>query len=438
MEDIIVQDILDNPLEAVQLFKSRGSTQDFKSLLEQYHPETHRIQDKRHRPSKIINTPQGAMEKDVSRLSLPFQKIIVDRAAAFLVGEIGLMASPDGETQERMVEVLKEIWHDNKLDYRTRQMARIWMSETEVAEYWYFNGDPVRMRMQIWAHSAGDSFYPYFNEYGDMEAFGRGYKIGEYEYLDVWTDDQFYSYIKRTHWEIDKKEPNRLGKIPIVYYQRKRPEWADVQDLIERYETMISNFADQNDYFAAPIVKVRGQVHGFADKGEQGKMIILEENADASYLTWDQAPAAIALEKDTLQELIYSMTQTPDISFKQMQGLGNITGVALRMMFLDAKLKSLKHQEEFGEGVQRRINLMKAGSLMLNTDVSDLRVQPEFEFYMPQNEQELISMLVTASGGRAVMSRKTAVQNNPFVVNHNKEMEDLQEDEAGDFGNIIP
>ncbi len=439
MEDIDIREIMEKPNEAVQLFKSRHSGQDFEAFAKEYDPDKHLIHDTAIRPDKVITTSKGTTKRSVARLSLPFQRIIVDRAAAFLIGEgVNLNATPDNDQQKNMVDRLKEVWHDNKLDYRTRQMARLWMSETEVAEYWYFNGDPTRMRVEIWAHSMGDSLYPYFNEYGDMEAFGRGYKVGEAEYLDVWTAETYISYRKYTNWEEDKREPNKMGKIPVVFYQRERTEWADVQSLIERYETMVSNFADQNDYFAAPMIKVRGVVTGLPQKDEQGKVLTLEENADASYLTWDQAPEAIRLEKETLQELIYSMTQTPDISFKQMQGLGNITGIALRMMFMDAKLKALKHQEEFGEGLQRRVNIMKRGMEMLHTDVADVWVEPEFVFYMPQNTQELMGVLTAGVGNRAVMSRETAVRNNPFVMDVEKEMADIKDDEAGDFGNIIP
>ncbi len=228
----------------------------------------------------------------------------------------------------------------------------------------------------------------------------------------------------------------------MIYYDRDRPEWHDAQDLIERFETLISNFADRNDYFGSPMIVVKGKVTGFAEKGEQGKMITAEQDAEINYLTWDQAPESIKLEKDTLQELIFAVTQTPDISFQQMKGLGaNISGIALELMFLDAMLKALKHQEIFGEMMQRRINLLKKGMTLISTSlekVSGFMIEPEFTFYMPRNLQEQINMLVTATGGRAIMSRKTAVENNPFVVNSETEFEDIKDDEAGDFGNILP
>lgn len=442
------------PNEIVSEIKMSRKTINHRVNLEQYEPSTHAIHDATRRKPKLITTDRGTELKDVARLSLPFQKIIVDRAAAFLIGEgLDLQAQPDGDTQELMMDMLWRTWHDNKLDYKTRQMARIWMSETEVAELWYFDEKPEawdginipvggkqRMRMQVLAHSLGDNIYPYFDEYGDMKAFGRGYKVNKREYFEVYTAEEIIKYEYKDGWKEYERQQNLLGKIPVVYYAKDQPEWADVQPLIERYEEMLSNFADANDYFASPIVKVRGQVKGFAEKGEQGKIITMDENADASYLTWDQSPTAIQLEKETLQELIYSMTQTPDISFKQMQGIGNLAGIALKMMFLDAKLKTFKHQEEFGEGIQRRINLLKAGMALVSTSVeaaTAMHVEPVFKFYLPDNLSETINTLMAATGNRAVLSRKTAVGLNPLVLDEVKELENLNEDDAGQFGNLF-
>jgi SPP1 family phage portal protein len=124
-----------------------------------------------------------------------------------------------------------------------------------------------------------------------------------------------------------------------------------------------------------------------------------------------------------------------------MNAIGNVSGIALKLMFMDAKLKTLKHQETFGEGVQRRVNLIKKGMALINTAVESaqsLQITPQFEFYLPSNEQELINMLVTSTGGKAIISQKTAVGINPFVTNAATEMEVLNDEAAGQFGNIFP
>lgn len=442
------------PNEIVNEVRSKKKSIDHQTYLDQYDPEQHEIHNKVTRPKKTIKTDDGGTRfVDVARLSIPFQQIIVDRAAAFLIGEgITLVSQPDTDQENTLYDMMKKTWFENKLDYLSKEMARIWMSETEVAELWHFRekpetwagmglSDSVKMAMsvQVLAHSKGDSLYPYFDERGDMIAFGRGYKVNKEDRFDLYTAEKITRFTKKSNW-IGEEEKNPLGKIPIIYYSRQRTEWAHVQHLIERFETMLSNFADSNDYFASPMVKIKGEVKGFAQKGEQGKLITLEENADADYLTWDQAPESIRLEKETLQELIFSMTQTPDISFAQMKGIGNITGIALKLMFLDADLKAKKHLENFGQGMQRRINLLKKGITIVNTateQAAGLQIEPEFRFYLPENEQELINMLVTAAGNRAIMSRKTAVSFNPYVLDVEKELENINEDEAGEFGNLM-
>ncbi len=444
MEELTIQDIMAQPADlVVQAFKERQAVVDYKTYAKQYDPDQHDVHDETIRPKKIIKKDGATVAQDVTRLSMPFQKIIVDRAAAFLIGNgINIITDPASDAEQEAVNQLKKIWHDNKCDYRSRQIARVWMSETEAAEYWYIhekNGE-LKPRIQVWARSMGDDLYPYFDEYGDLAAFGRGYKIGGIEHLDVWTSEWIYSYrnIDRV-WITQDPVRNVVGKIPVIYYSRERPEWSDVQPMIDRYEKMISNYSDANDYFASPMIVVKGQVHGFAEKGEQGKIITTQENADVRYLTWDQAPEAIRLEEELLRNGIMSLSQTPDISFREMKGLGSaISGTALEMMFMDAMLKSLKHQEEFGEGVQRRMNLIKAIMQTIDPTAPDIHVEPEFVFYMPRNEEELVRMLVTATGNRAILSQKTAVENSPFTINAERELEEVKADEAGFFGNIVP
>jgi SPP1 family phage portal protein len=445
MEDLTINEVMDQPADVVvQTFKAREAIIDYKKYMSQYDPRGHDIHDENIRPKKVIKKNDTTALQDVTRLSMPFQKIIVDRAAAFLIGNgVNIISDPASGAEQDTVNTIKKIWHDNKCDYKSRQIARTWMSETEVAEFWYIHEDKnkeLKPRMQVWARSMGDSLYPYFDEYGDLIAFGRGYKIGNVEFLDVWTAEHVYNYqyVEKT-WLLQEKKVNQTGKIPVIYYTREAPEWSDVQPLIDRYEKMISNYSDANDYFASPMVVVKGKVHGFAEKGEQGKMITVEENADVRYLTWDQAPEAIKLEEELLRNGIMSLSQTPDISFREMKGLGSaISGTALEMMFMDAKLKTLKHQEEFGEGIQRRLNLIKAIIRVMDSGTADVHVEPEFVFFMPRNEEELVRMLVTGTGNRAIISQKTAVENSPFTINAERELEEVKADEAGFFGNIVP
>lgn len=200
-------------------------------------------------------------------------------------------------------------------------------------------------------------------------------------------------------------------------------------------ETLLSNFADTNDYFGSPMIAVTGKVLGLAEKGEQGKVLQIEKEGNAEYLSWDHAPESVKLEIETLLELIYTCTQTPNISFSQMKGLGNLSGVALKLMFMDAHMKVENKIELFGEMFQRRLNLIKAicskaVDTSLEAEAKLLNIEPVFKPYMPRNDKEEMDTLTTATGGKAVLSRKTAITNNLFVSDPDMELEEILKEEA--------
>jgi SPP1 family phage portal protein len=224
----------------------------------------------------------------------------------------------------------------------------------------------------------------------------------------------------------------------VIYYSQELPEWSDVQDLIERMEKLISNHADSNDYFGSPTVFLEGEIEGFATKGEAGKVIQGKSGAKASYLTWDQAPESIKLEYSNLRSLIFDLTDTPDISIENMKSLGVFSGIALKMLFLGAHLKASEKEEIFGKGIQRRINYIKSALAVINVataGAATMAITPSFEYFLPKNNEELVTLLNTATGGKATMSTQTAEKNNPYVDDPEKEMVLIQEEGLNDENN---
>lgn len=433
-----LQPLLEKPDELKKAVEAEKKPLVKPDDLKQYDPKCHAINDPAKRPDKIVTTDQGSSDVKVARLPIPLQKRIVRLAAAFLCGNpIELVATATDTQEGDLLSVIKKTWKDNKLDYKSKQLAKMMMSETECAELWYtekaeekFWADTpndktnvrFKLRMKIIAPSLGDSLFPIFNSSGDMIAFGRGYKLREggkdKEHFDVYTADRMYYFSKTdTGWKEYKNEENPIKKIPVIYYSQPYPEWYDVQEMIDRLEKLISNHADTNDYHGSPTVKVRGNVKGFAKKGESGKIIELEgENADANYMEWNHATDSIKLEAETLMNLIHSLTDTPNISFEQMKGLGTFSGIALKMLFLGAHLKAADHEENFGQSVQRRINYIKAAMAIINIDFENvsLDVAPKFTYFLPKNELEMIEMLTAAVTG-GIMSKQTAIEKNPLV-----------------------
>lgn len=436
----------DNFGEIIQAIQQQAPAKDISDYLKQADVLGHDVMDTAKRLDKLKKTEQGSSLVKVARLPVSFQKIIANRAAAFLCGNpIKLHSQPADQTETDFLSVFNRSWDSNKLDYKSLMLAQYLCTETECAELWYFvpadenywsgtefEGIKFRLKVLILANSKGDSLFPILDATGDMIAFGRKYQIKNgdktEQHYDLYLSNVIYNGIQQGGgWQITST-PNPVGKIPVIYYSQDKPEWYDVQTLIERFETTISNQADTNDYFGSPMVKISGTVVGMPQKDDSGKVIQLENGADANYLTWDQSPEATKNENDLLQKLIYTLTDTPDISFENMKGLGTFSGIALKMLFMGAHLKaSLKASGGFGESIQRRINYLKAALVTINQKYApaySLNITPEFDYFLPKNILEQITFLTDAVGaGKPIMSQESAVRMNPLVDDANKEID---------------
>lgn len=429
-------------------------------------PYEHDVMKTAKRPDKVINVCDeegkviGTKSVPVARIATDLQQLIVKRAVSFLFGnDVNLTIDYEGSDEEadNILHSVKRVMAEAKTRSLNRQLARDVMTSTEGAEIWYFAdseqhnryGFPCdkKLRCTIVSPRNGNTLYPYFNEQGDMVAFSRQFsneKTGK-GYFETYTDELHYLFSNENGaWEIVEGYPqeHNFGKIPCIYSCQKNPEWHDVQPLISRLETLLSNFADTNDYHAAPKIFVTGDIKGWSQKGESGAIIEGSEGATAQYLSWSQAPESVKLEISTLLNLIYTLTQTPDISFDNVKGL-NTSGVALKMLFMDAHLKVQDKSEVFGEHLQRRVNVVMAmlASLAPADFANSLRsaiIEPEIIPYMIEDEASKVNTIMMATGQKAIMSRKTGVEALGYVNDTSAEIDRIEsEDNASNMSNLF-
>ncbi len=227
---------------------------------------------------------------------------------------------------------------------------------------------------------------------------------------------------------------NPIGKIPIVYAVKEQTEYEDVQDLIERLELLLSNFADTNDYHASPKIFVKGQITGFSKKGETGAIVQGGENTDAKYLSWQHAPESVKLEIETLLNLIYTLTQTPDVSFNNLKNVGNIAEKSIRLMFLDAHLKVADQMEIFEEYLERRISIIKSfiatSNLSLEETINNVEIDNTVIPYMLNDKAEQLEFIMTATGNKQILSTKTAVEKLGLVDDTEEELKQIREENS--------
>jgi len=464
-----------------KLKKGRNAPEpDMDTYLSQLEPSKHDIFDKVKRPDKIVkidnpNQPENHQSLDVgyiggeseqtkpepvARIALAIQKLIVKRSVSFTFGNpVTLNAEPENENEKSVLKAVKGILFDTKSRTVNRKVAREIFSTTEAAEYWYPVEKPTekygfkskwKLRVAVFSPKNGDKLYPYFDETGDMIAFSREFIIEDKEgkkktYFETYTDEEHRMWIQEDNeWTMVDGYPKQiiLGKIPVIYGRQDFVEWEDVQWLINRLETLLSNFADTNDYHASPKIVVKGELVGFTKKGESGSILQLDgDGAEARYLSWEHAPESVRLEIDNLLRMIYTITQTPDISFDSVKGIGAVSGIALKLLFLDAHLKVQEKMEIFDDYLQRRMSIIQAYLAQFNTGLKSacesLTIEPEIVPYMIDDEKAKVDLLMAANGGKPVASQKLTVQQLGWVDDADSEYKQiLDEQNASEYVDV--
>ena len=402
--------------------------------------------------NKVINTGGKKYRTEkVARVALAIQKLIIGRAAAFLFGNAPRYNSTQTNDNEKAVaKALDRILVDAKTIPLNQKIARLVFGYKECAEMWY----PVesaharygfksqfKMRVTLFSPALGDTLYPYFDEFGDMIAFSREFsKTDEkgvvHTFFETFTDAWHYLWaLTGTGYEMVEgfPKPNPINKIPVIYGYQDHFETEDVDSLISRLETLLSNFADTNDYHASPKIFTTGVIKGWSKKGESGAVIEGEKDATMQYVSWQNAPESVKLEIETLLKMIYTITQTPDISFDAVKGL-NVSGIALKLLFMDAHLKVNVKREIFDDYLTRRANILLRYIAQMNTSLAaaaeSLIVEPEIIPYIITSEKDDLDYWMAANGGKAVISQEESIEKAGVSKNPKQTMEMISAETA--------
>lgn len=381
----------------------------------------------------------GQNQRIVVPVNIPItlQKKIVTTATAFEFGEpVTLLPN---EINELSDEIFR-LWRINRIDSKLFKAKFLQKSELQSAILFYIEDQSkktilntllglnkkLEIKSRLLTNDKG-LMYPYFDSYGDMKAFTwefvtkeKGKDVNNYW---VYTDETVYQSNNSTGVFVTTAVKHGFGKIPIVYMTQEKSEWDDVNELIDRLEVSMSKLGDSNDYTGHPILKMYGDVKGAPQKDDSGKAFILETKvlkdgtkitSDVDFLTYDNAPESVKLEIEQLEKFIYSLTSTPDISFDNVKGMGNVSGVALKLLFLDAIIKAKANEPENKTTVERIVNVLMSG-VVTTTQTSKKNLATttffdvKFNSVIPQDFDTLVKTLAAAHKD-GIMSKKKAVE----------------------------
>lgn len=415
---------------------------------------------------KVYVEPAVKKEIEPNRIALPIEQDIVNIQTAFTVGTEPILDCQPDKSEEGLLSALKQVFKKNKLKYQNKRVVRSWLAEQEVAEYWYVVKDDgfwaklkrkmseifgksrpgYRLKSTIWSPFRGDKLYPFFNDQGDLVALSREYKKKDLNDIEITcfmtiSKDMVYQWEQANNW-IDKGSfSHGFKKMPVIYMYRPEAYCEKIKSLRVRLEKLLSNYADCIDYHFFPILMLFGDVQQLSGEFKNRVVQLLGNNANAQYLTWNQASETVKYEAETLFSQIYSLTNTPRISFDSLKGTGSaVSGVSFDYVFMSTHLNVENLNETVGEFMQRRVNFLVSALGSVNTTLEaasetidvDVQMQP----YRLENIKDKIDTAIKAKEGE-IWSQERAIA---FVGNVDavaEEIESIKEEQSDKRKNDI-
>lgn len=409
---------------------------------------------------KVIKKESGSKTVKAVRIPIPIQNKIVTTATAFEVGEAPTITANESN---KLSEEVDRLWKQNRIDSILQKLVKMQKSQLQAAILFYIEdlkpdnlinrilgiNSNKDIKNKILDNKKGE-MTPYFDAFGDMKLFLWEFttKDGDKDINNAWIYDEKFVYKWSDKEPVTNKAVHGFSKIPVVYIEQQNPEWFIAQAMIDRLEVSLSKLGASNDYSAYPILKLYGEVNGLPDKDDDGKALRLEQkvtedgktvSADAEFLTQSNATDSIKLELEKLEKFIYSLTSTPDISFESVKGLGSISGIAIKLMFMDAILKAKMNEGDNRTMIERIINVYISGIITttgtgLKSIASKTVFSVQFNSILPDDLKETVSVL---SEGKTsgLISQKTGVKILGLTEDDDQEIEDINQYSQPNTGN---
>lgn len=404
--------LLDKDIErALSMLANHDDEVD--NALKEYNPQTHEVMK---RPNKYRKNDMPYISEKLPRTR---QKYINEVELFFLFGRPIVWKKAAGK--DEMFDLFKNFLTEQHFNSRIREIKRLAGAETEAALLFhiYRQGESEqKVKSLVLARSTGYRLRPLIDQYGNMTAFGYGYKLNEggksVEHWDFQTSDLLvYAKHAAVGWDVEIY-PNPTGKINVIYFRQEKA-WEGAQQRIAREEMLDSRTADTVNYYGDPIAMATADViDNLADPDMPGKLIQMSsQQSRFEYLQPPQAPGLRAAEKEDLKQSILFDTFTPDFDFEKIRGMGTLSGTAIKNSMILAYMKRERRIEIYEEMIARLKNLVIGILRFLNptkgAELDELRV--EFEFSEPfdsdkQSQWAAIAQLYTSG----VMSLEEAVE----------------------------
>ena len=460
-----IQDIIiagDIPATIKNLKQKAVEVPSWEYLEKEYDQTAHPIvSDKSLRPDDKIGA--NGKKELAAKVTYPAEKIAVRRMAQMALSipvkrvyDTNVDGKEDALKKEQ-AKSIEAVYKEVRIDGENVNRMKAYFAACEMMTVWYAidtrvthtkYGFPTTFKLRCrsyspmpekWSRITQADLYPLFDEYGDMLAMSFEYEYIKGEdkviYFETYTADKHYKWaLDGKEWTEEVNESVVIGKIPAVYLRRPLPIWEGISNNRNEIEFTLSRQSDIIRKNSAPIILLAGETVGEKPIGDKAREVYQLEKGGSL----DLKSPAITHESskfyiDALKQNIDEDLQLPNLSLANIKDLGDIGEGARKTLLTDAHLKVGDESHEINRFLQREEGLIKSLVSRLHTPytstINNLGVEHIITPFIQNDELAEIEKMEKATGGKAILSRRTAIAMTNLVKDPDAEIALIREEE---------
>ena len=315
------------------------------------------------------------------------------------------------------------------------------------------------------------------SDHTELDAVVRKYSIEQYSggqkklitYVDYYTNQGVYHYkyndSKKLVVDPDRTTPSgnftiaatnaegetetrsavwaRIPFIPFKYDPDEQSLLVRIKSLIDDYDKKTSGIANNIDDFPNSITVVKNydgsSKEEFVQNKNEYRTLFVQGDGDAKALETPLNVTEVDKHIQRLREDIYEFGQGINTADKDIR---DTSGVALRFLYGDLDMDCIDWGSEVEWSIMLLMWFIQQDLIAKNKgDFSDVEYKVIFNTDMIINETETINNCFTSQG---LISGKTIADNHPWVINAEKEMKSMLEEQGevldleSEYGNKTP
>ena len=222
---------------------------------------------------------------------------------------------------------------------------------------------------------------------------------------------------------------------------RPTPIWEDTSKIVYEIEWALSRNGNYLRKNSKPVFVVFADEEIKFDQEENEKkefkaILQYPKGSNATYVTWEQAIENLKFYVTELRQSFFTQLQLPDWSYESMKA-NPMSGESRKQLFIDAQLKVKDEAGRLIEFYDREVNVVKqflkrAMGDGFSADIDALPVENIITPFTITDEADTIKNLVTANGGKAIMSQRESIEAYGHSSNVDQTMEEINEEKKMD------